>query len=53
MKPFDIRFDILFIRFYLMMAVIIGSFFAGVPYLAVLGLPIFLSALLGIRFNKK
>lgn len=40
------------LRFFLMMAVIIGSFFGGVPYLAVLALPIFLSALAAVSFGK-
>jgi hypothetical protein len=51
MKPFNLRFDILLIRFYLMMAVIIASIFIGLPYLAFLGLPIFLSAMMGISFK--
>lgn len=53
MKPFEIQIDTLIIRFYLMMAVIIGSFFAGVPYLALLALPIFLSAMMGVKFFPK
>ncbi len=53
MKPFDLNFDILLLRFYLMMAVIIVSFFIGMPYLAVLALPIFLSAMMGVSLFKK
>ena len=41
------------LRFFLMMAVIIGSFFAGVPYLAILGLPIFISAIAAVSFSSK
>ena len=42
------------LRYYFMMMIIIGSVFAGQPLLAVLGLPIFISAILGvsIRFVK-
>jgi hypothetical protein len=35
-----------------MMAVVIVALFAGIPWLAFLALPIFLSALLGIEFKR-
>lgn len=38
------------IRFFLMMAVIIAGVFTGQYWLTILGLPIFLSALLGVSF---
>ncbi len=42
----------LILRFYLLMAVVIIGFFTGQMWLAALGLPILLSAMLGIRFHK-
>ena len=50
-KLFDLHFDQLLIRYYLLMGVVIASLFAGIPALALLSLPIFLSALLGARFT--
>lgn len=38
------------VRFFLMMAVIIAGVFTGQYWLTILGLPIFLSAMLGISF---
>ena len=35
------------------MAIIIASVFAGVPALSILALPVFLSAMLGFKFNFK
>jgi len=40
-------------RFYLMMAVVIGSLFIGIPALALLALPIFLSTIMGLSFRAK
>lgn len=37
------------IRFFLMMAVIIAGVFTGMHWLTILGLPIFLSALMGVK----
>ncbi len=39
-------------RFYLMMACVIIPFFIGVPVLAFLAFPIFLSIMFGITFNR-
>lgn len=36
------------VRFFLMMAIIIVGVFTGMPWLTLLGLPIFLSALMGV-----
>ena len=41
------------IRFYLMMAIIIGSFLGGVPLLGILALPVFLAALTGVSIGSK
>lgn len=41
------------IRFYLMMAVVIASIFAGLPFLTLLAIPVFLSAMAGITFFPK
>ena len=40
------------IRFFLMMAVIIAGVFTGMHWLTILGLPIFLSALMGVSLNS-
>lgn len=40
------------IRFFLMMAIIIGSLFGGVPFLGLLALPMFLAAMTGVSFGK-
>lgn len=53
MKPFSISFATALIRFYLMMAIALVAGFANIPWLAVLCLPLFLSAILGISFKKE
>lgn len=53
MKLFEANFDTILWRFYLLMTVVIGSFLVGVPLLALLALPIFLTAMLGISFDFK
>ena len=53
MRMFEASIGTVVLRFYLMMFVVIGSLFAGVPWLAVLAMPIFLSAMLGISFKKE
>ena len=53
MRMFEASVQTVILRFYLMMAVVIGSFFAGVPWLALLSLPILLSAMLGVSFKGK
>lgn len=51
MTAFEANFGKILIRFYLMMAVILIAGFTGYWAAALLGLPIFLSAILG--FGKK
>ena len=53
MKFFQLNFAALIIRFYLLMAVVIGAFFSGYPVLAFSALPIFLSAMMGIKFSPR
>ena len=53
MEFFNINIATVIIRFFLMMAVIIAGVFTGQWWLTVLGLPIFLSVMLGISFQKK
>jgi hypothetical protein len=53
MRFFSLTFDKVVIRFFLMMALIIGGMFAGQPLIALLALPLFLSALLGVSFMPK
>ena len=53
MKPFQLDLAGLVIRFYLMMGVILLAGFTGQWWLALLGLPIFLSAMMGISFGSK
>ena len=52
MEFFNINIATVIIRFFLMMAVIIAGVFTGQWWLTVLGLPIFLSVMLGISFKK-
>ena len=40
-------------RFYLMMALVIIAGFTGLWFLAILALPLFFTALMGISFEKK
>lgn len=51
MKLFNLSFSTVVIRFYLMMAIVIGALFAGVPVLAILAFPVFFMTLMGIQFN--
>ena len=51
MKYFKASFATILLRFYLMMTIILASFMAGFPLLALLGVPVFLSALLGLSFS--
>lgn len=53
MKPFEVSFEHVIIRFYLMMAAVIIPFFIGIPFLAILALPIFISAFMGVSFMGK
>jgi len=53
MTVFNSDFSKVMIRFYIMMAVIIAAGFSGMWYLGLLGLPIFLSAILGIKPETK
>ena len=50
---FKLRLDTLLLRYYLMMAVILVGIFSGWIAIAFFGLPIFLSAMLGITFTVK
>jgi hypothetical protein len=53
MKFLQLNLTTLILRFYLLMAVVIIAFFAGIPWLSILALPILFSALMGIRFQKQ
>lgn len=50
MRFFALSFDKIVIRYFLMMAFVIGGVFSGIYWLAGFALPIFLSAILGISF---
>lgn len=52
MKLFQLKFSTLILRFYLIMAIVIVSFFAGYPILAILSLPVFISAMLGLQLRR-
>ena len=52
MDMFSLSIGGVVIRFFLMMAVIIAGVFTGMYWLTFLGLPIFLSALLGAKFER-
>jgi hypothetical protein len=53
MKVFELRLSTLLLRYYLMMMIIIVAGFIGQWWLAILGLPIFLSSILGLRRKEK
>ena len=53
MKFFNLSLSALILRFYLMMGIVIGAFFAGIPWLAMLALPVFFSSMMGIEFKRK
>ncbi len=52
MKLFDTSFHIVLYRYYLQMVVVVVSFLIGLPWLAFLALPIFLSAFMDINFTS-
>lgn len=52
MKLFNLSFSTIIIRFYLMMAIVIGAMFAGVPLLALLAFPVFFITLVGVQFKS-
>jgi hypothetical protein len=51
MKFYNASFSTIFIRFNLAVATVVLSFVIGMPFLALLALPIVLSAVLGISFE--
>jgi len=51
MKFFKLSFDTAILRFYLMMVLTLVPFFLGLPYLAILAVPVFLSIMLGVSFK--
>ena len=53
MTFFTASFETVLIRFFLMMAVVVGSFTLGYPIFALLALPLFISALAAVSFGKK
>ena len=53
MKLLNVNFATLIMRFYLIMAIVIVSFFIGMPWLSMLALPVFAITLLGITFGRK
>jgi hypothetical protein len=52
MKLLQLQVSTLILRFYLVMAIVIGAGFIGQWWLAILALPVFYSALMGIKFSK-
>lgn len=50
MKLFSLNFGTLILRFYLLMAIVIGAFFLGIPALALLALPVFFVSMMGVKF---
>ena len=53
MKYFNLRIDTLILRFYLLMAIVLISVFAGIPFMAILALPVFLSGMLGVTIINR
>jgi hypothetical protein len=52
MKFLDLNITTLMLRFYLLMAIVIAAGFSGYWSLALLALPVFFSALMGISFTR-
>jgi hypothetical protein len=53
MKAFELNLGTMLLRYYLMMLVILAAGFTGQWWLAALGLPIFLSTILGLGRKKE
>ena len=53
MKLFEINMANMVLRYYLMMAIVIVAGFSGQWWLAILSFPVFLSAMLGIKFKAE
>ncbi len=53
MKPFELSFSGVIIRFYLMMGIIIAAGFSGYLILGLLALPLFLISLMGVSTKEK
>ena len=53
MKYYEASFTSILMRFYLMMIAVVVPFLIGMPILALLACPIFLSAMLGVSFSRK
>ncbi|RMG80520.1 MAG: hypothetical protein D6714_14470 [Bacteroidetes bacterium] len=51
MKPFALNVKTFVLRLYLMMALVLIGGFSGQWLIALLGLPVFLSAMFGIKFG--
>jgi hypothetical protein len=52
MKAFELTFQGMIIRFYLMMTIVITAGFTGVWAVALLALPIFVSGMIGLSFTE-
>lgn len=53
MKPFSLGLGTLILRFYAMMAVVILGGFTGQYWIMAFALPIFLSAMMGVKMSGK
>lgn len=53
MRFFALSFEYMLIRYFLMMACVIGGLFVGQPLITFLALPVFLSAILGVSFRPE
>ena len=51
MKLFSLNFSTLILRFYLMMGIVIVSFFIGFPLVAILALPVLFISMMGMEFK--
>ncbi len=49
----NLNFATLVLRFYLLIGIVIGAFFAGVPWLSILALPVFFVSMLVVEFKLK
>lgn len=50
-KLFEAKWDTIILRYYLMMAIVLAAGFSGYNWLAVFAFPVFLSSILGVKFQ--
>lgn len=52
MKLFKASFTTIILRYYLMVFIVVSAYVVNMEFLAILALPIFLSAIMGVKIDK-